>query len=50
MIAKHISFGTGAFTKSYCLNDFIPFSKHVATSNLLRAHKDCLFLQDWNCC
>lgn len=23
MIAKHISFGTGAFTKSYCLNDFI---------------------------
>lgn len=34
MIAKHISFGTGAFTKSYRLNDFIPFSKPVATKSL----------------
>lgn len=31
MITKHISFGTGSFTKSYRLNDFIPFFKHVFT-------------------
>lgn len=34
MIAKHISFGTGSFTESYRLNDFIPFSKHITTGIL----------------
>lgn len=34
MIDKHISFGTGSFTKSYRLNVFIPFSKHAATKIL----------------